>query len=108
MEHGYTEDLSEFGFRELEMAAELLSAYTHEKNTTEYLSDGVHIGFNTHSGYVFLTDDCYNVAMMNGEYLEDWFTCPYCGHEGFKEDMEHEPENEECTEYLISIGAKKK
>ena len=42
--------------------------------------------------------------MMNGDKLETWYNCPYCGHEGFKEDMEHEPHNSECTRYLKEIG----
>ena len=101
----YTEDLSKMGYRELDMVGDLLKAYKTDRDHTEFFDDdGVRPGFNTHSGYVFLTNNNYDVAMMNGWYLEDWFSCPYCGHEGFKEDMEHEPESEGCTEYLKEIG----
>jgi len=41
---------------------------------------------------------------MNGNNLEIWYNCPYCGHEGFKEDMEHDFESSECIRYLIEIG----
>jgi hypothetical protein len=41
---------------------------------------------------------------MNGDKLETWHSCPYCGHEGFKEDMAHEPQAADCTEYLQQIG----
>ena len=30
--------------------------------------------------------------------------CPSCGHEGFKEDMQHNEDDEECQEYLKDIG----
>jgi len=60
--------------------------------------------FNTYSGYVFLTNSEYQVAFMNGNNLEIWYNCPYCGHEGFKEDMEHDFESSECIRYLIEIG----
>lgn len=96
----YTEDLTDFGYRELDMAGDLLKALKTEKDKTEYLGGNVKLAMNSGSGNVFLVDEDYNVAMMNGEHLEDWFTCPYCGHEGFKEDMKHDIENEECREYL--------
>ena len=41
---------------------------------------------------------------MNDDKLEIWYSCPYCGHEGFKEDLLHNPEDEDCTEYLKQIG----
>lgn len=95
-----TTDLREFGYRELKMAAELLSAYC--ENAPEFLGEGVHLMMHTHSGYVFLTDEDCNVAMMNGGKLEQWHSCPECGTEGFAEDM---PENECCQAYLREAGA---
>ena len=99
MDEIVTEDWSKFGNREIEEAKELLS---HIK---EIDSDGqVKVMFNTHSGCVFLTDENYRSWMMNGDKIEEWFNCPYCGHEGFKEDMDHEPQDKDCTEYLQQIG----
>ena len=97
-------DLSKFGYRELAMAGQLLSALKGDNDTTEYLGGGVYVAMNTSSGCVFLTDEDCNVAMMNGDTLEDWFSCPICGHEGFKEDMAHGEDNEECQEWLREIG----
>ena len=94
-----TSDWSDFGHREIEMAKELLS---HIKEIDSY--GKVEVMFNFNSGYVFLCDADYKVWMMNGDKLEQWFTCPICGHEGFKEDMEHAEDDEECTEYLKEIG----
>ena len=100
-----TENLSLYGYRELDMVADLLKAYKTENDHTEFFDDcGVKPMFNQMSGYVFLTNENYDVAMMNGDYLEDWFICPYCGHEGFKEDMEHEPQDEDCIRYMEDIG----
>jgi len=97
-----TADLSHFGYRELKMAIELLEAYVDEP--PDFLGEGLTLNFNTNSGCVFLRDEDYNVATMNGKRLEQWFVCPYCGHEGFKEDMKHDAEDEECTRYITEIG----
>lgn len=97
-----TQDLSKFGYRELKMAAELLTAYCENPNILQ--GDNIAIEFNPN-----LVDDNYDVAMMNGDTLEQWFYCHYCGYEGFLEDMkEHGPLEEldsECIEYLQNIGA---
>jgi len=100
-----TKDLTQFGYRELDMAGDLLKAIKTDKDKTEYLGDGVELWFNPDSGNVFLCDEDYNTAMMNGDDLEDFFCCPICGHEGFKEDMPHEGHNAECQEYLRDINA---
>ena len=94
-----TSDWSKFGYREIEEAKELLS---HIKEIESY--GKVEVFFNTHSGCVFLSDEEYEVWMMNGDKIEKWFSCPYCGYEGFLEDMRHEPEDEECTRYMEEIG----
>ncbi len=98
-----TTDMSKFGYRELDMAGDLLKAYKGDNDATEYLDDGVQVWFNANSGNVFLCDEDYNTAMMNGDKLEDWFYCPICGHEGFKDEMKHEGD-EDCKDYLQSIG----
>jgi hypothetical protein len=95
-----TNDLGQFGYREIEIAAKLLTAYCENKSI---LDDGVKVEFNPNSGNVFLVDGNYNVAMMNGDKLEKWYNCPYCGQEGFLEDMKHEPQNEECARYIEEI-----
>lgn len=94
-----TTDWNNFGYREIELAKELLS---HIKEITDSYGK-VDVAFNTHSGYVFLTDEEYRVWMLNGDKLEEWYYCPYCGHEGFLEDMEHDPQDSECKEYLKQI-----
>ena len=97
-----TTDISKFGRREIAEAAKLLQAYSDDG--AEFLGDGVTVMFNMRSGNVFLTDEDYKVGMMNGDTLEEWFTCPECGHEGFLEDMLHESEYDGCFEYMREIG----
>jgi hypothetical protein len=82
-----TNDLSRFGFRELKMAAELLTAYT-TGGKPDFLGDGVAVWMNSLSGNVFLSDEDFNVGMMNGDKLEQFHSCPNCGHEGFAENIE--------------------
>lgn len=100
-----TQDISQFGFRELKEAARLLTAYTEaDKNI---IGDGIHIEFNPNSGNVFLVDEDYRVAMMNEDVLEEFFSCPICGHEGFLDDMYHNENNDDCAAYCKEIGARK-
>lgn len=42
---------------------------------------------NTHSGNVFLTNADFQVAVMNGDNLEIFYTDFETGEEGFKEDL---------------------
>ena len=93
-----TTDLSDFGFRELKMAAALLNAYC--TTPPGFLSDGVCVMMNRHSGNVFLTDDDFNVGMMNGETLEQFHSCPECGAEGFADEL---PDNACCRRYLREV-----
>jgi len=93
-----TTDLSDFGFRELKLSAELLRAYC--ENPPEFLNDGVQVMMNRNSGYVFLTDDEFNVAMMNGDKLEQFHSCPECGEEGFAGDL---PDDDCCQSHLREV-----
>lgn len=97
-----TVDLNKFGYRELDLAIKLLKAYREQG--AKFLGEGLTLNFNTHSGNVFLSDEDYNVGLMNGDKLEQWFNCPYCGHEGFKEDMKHDAQDPDCTRYMQEIG----
>ena len=99
-----TTDLSKFGYRERKMAAELLTASCDQGLPDDFDDSEVTVMMNTNSGLVFLTNADFQVAMMNGDTLESFYSCPECGHEGFKEDMPHDG-NAECNRYLRDIGA---
>jgi len=96
-----TQDLSQFGYREMEIAADLLHAYC--QTSPDFLSENVKVEFNPNSGAVFLVDEEFNVGMMNGENLEQWLNCPECGTEGFLEDMIEEGQDC-CHSFLIESG----
>ena len=86
-----TYDFSEFGFRELQEAARLLTAYT-ERNETGYclerFGDNVKIAMNKYSGFVWLEDEDYNCLMVNdnGELFQFYYLA-YAGNEGSAEDL---------------------
>lgn len=103
MEGIITTDLAEFGYRERKKIEELLKAWREQGSPEGFYGNEVTIMMNRNSGNVFLTNSEYQVAMMNSDNLESFYSCPYCSHEGFLEDMEHEPEDEECTRYLNEI-----
>ena len=98
-----TSDFSQFGWRERRMAAVLLTASCDGGFPEDFNDDEVTIAMNTGSGNVFFTNSDYQVAMMNGDKLESFYSCPQCGHEGFKNEMQHEGTSE-CQEYLRDIG----
>ena len=97
----YTENLADFGSRERAMAGELLSS----NYPNSFSQQGVRVAMNMSSGYVFLVNDDYQVAMMNGDVMEIFHTTPYHGHEGFLEDLLNEltPDelNQEDIDYLL-------
>lgn len=97
----YTENLADFGSRERAMAGELLSADLPRN----FNAEGVRVAMNMNSGYVFLVNDDYQVAMMNGYHMAIFHTTPYHGHEGFLEDLLNElhPDdlNQEDIDYIL-------
>ena len=100
-----TKDLSRFGFREHEEAKRLLSVYSTDKDKSN-LSTGVEVWFNTHSGFVFLTDSDYATAMINDKgHLVDFITCPECGEEGLITNFKEIAENDCCKKFYKEIIA---
>ena len=83
-----TSNLGDFGMRELGILAKTLEAYAKgEFYHPHWVSVNVQPMMNTNSGFVFLTDDNYNVLMLNGDKLEPFFILPYSGLMGFLEDF---------------------
>lgn len=99
-----TTDLSKFGYRELKRLEFLLKAMREKGLPDDFDNSEVTPMMNVDSGNVFLTNDSYEVAMMNGDSLEKWHVCSYCGHEGFLEDFEHAPSDPDCTEQMKDAG----
>ena len=104
MENIVTTDLTKFGSRERKMVEDLLKAWRKQGLPEDFYEDEVAFMMNMDSGCVFLTNSNCDTAMMNGDKLESFYSCPYCGQEGFLEDMEHSPgESEDCKLYLEEI-----
>ena len=99
-----TTNFAEFGYREKEMAEELLREMRLQGLPEDFYDDEVTVMFNKYSGYVFLTNSDYQVAMINGCKLESFYTLPYSGEQGFLEDLlELDLDHDEDKEYLKEI-----
>ncbi len=85
-----TTDLTKFGSRERKMAEELLKAWREQGLPEDFYEEEVTIMFNTHSGYVFLTNSEFQVAMLNDDKLESFYTDFETGEEGFKDELSAE------------------
>lgn len=102
-----TTNLSDFGYRELAMLEEILKAMREQGLPDNFSDDEVVPMMNQNSGNVFLTNSDYEVAMMNGDTLEMFYTLPYNGNEGFVEDLIQQYKNDDIDredfEYLADI-----
>lgn len=90
MEEIVTSDLTKFGFRELDMAADVLKAYANNKNNVDFSDDNVNVFMNTHSGKVFLSDKDYNVGVLENGEIVKFYSCPNCGNEGTQSEGKEE------------------
>ena len=90
MKETITTDFSKFGIRERIIAEELLKAWREQGLPNDFYNDEVTIMLNLMSGYVFLTNSDYQVAMMNGDNLESFYTDFETGEEGFRNDLSNE------------------
>jgi hypothetical protein len=76
-----TIDLAKFGFREIEMLRDILDAWVKHGLPEDFSGEGVHPMFNMNSGNVFLKNEDYQVAMLDGgDKLESFYSFPECGH----------------------------
>ena len=101
----YTEDLADFGYREQREAQDLFEAWKSNGLPVDFENNGVRIAFNMNSGYVFLTNSDYQVAMCETNEqgkleLFSFYSSPYEGKEGsfdelLEEYKEMHPEDQE-------------
>ena len=83
--------------------SKMLACYNTDNDLTDigHHGDAVHIGYNDKHDNIWLYSDEYGYsAMMNGDKLDTYYNCWGCGHEGLTSDAIHEPEDEECKEFL--------
>ena len=102
MTNQVTEDWDKFGYREKKMAIELLTAWMDGKfaRNSLHMGDGVKAAFNTHSGYVFLTNNDYDSFLLDGDgNLDIFLSCSNCGSEGFPPELRDNPNCDKCKEF---------
>ena len=65
----YTENMADIMScnRERAMVLNIMQAWDKDGLTDSFYDEGVKFAFNKNSGYVFLTNDEYQVLMMNGD-----------------------------------------
>ena len=104
----YTENLADFGYREYEELKKILEAWFDGNGLPDDFDDsGVRPAFNRNSGYVFLTNDEYQVAIEVDGQLESFYTTPYEGFEGTYDELIEEADedwNDEDLEYLKDLA----
>ena len=85
----YTEDFADIMqcSKERKQVLEILKAWDKNGLPERFYDNRVRFGFNRNSGYVFLVNDDYQCAMLNGDKLEHFYSSPYKGIEGFFEDL---------------------
>lgn len=100
-----TTNLADFGIRELKEVRDLLTAMLEQGLPEDFYNNEVVPMFNQSSGYVFLTNSDFQVAMINGDELESFYTSPYEGLEGFYDDLkeQYEDMSEEDKEWFDNL-----
>ena len=95
MKDVYTEDMGDIlsCARERRMVMEILVAWDKDGLPKDFHDGGVKFAFNRNSGNVFLVNEDSQVAMMNGDTLESFYSSPYEGREGFFEELRDEYEH---------------
>jgi hypothetical protein len=93
-----TTDLSEFGYIEKMKVKDLLIAWCEHGLPEDFYNDKVVPMFNKDSGHVFLTNEDFQVAMLDESKLVSFYSCPDCGDEGFREELMNGQDC--CKEYL--------
>lgn len=85
-------DFSKFGRRERLIASKLLISWNEQGLPEDFHNNEIQIRFNPYSGDVFLINSEHQIAMMNGDNLEIYYTeyDTETGEEGFKEDLSEE------------------
>jgi len=97
-----TADFSKFGWVDLKLAIQLLGVYA--KKGANFLGQGLTVNLNINSGYVFLSDEDYNVGVLNykGTAIVQFYSCPECGYENTQEQAEFEEKDFEEFEGFCS------
>lgn len=97
-----TSDIGKFGHRELEMLRDIMNAWIDKGLPHDFDSVGVVPMFNMNSGNVFLTNEDYQVCMVEDGELQSFYSCPECGFEGFFHEMSDDGKDC-CSAYVREV-----
>ena len=102
----YTENLSDLGYNEREEFIEILKLWQRDGLPKPFWEGDVKVGFNSGSGFVFLTNNEYQTCMRREDALEMWHNLPHNGEEGFLGDLldQWEDLHEEDQHYLCCMA----
>jgi len=109
--NAYTENMADIMACSIERKEVLAIMQAWDKNglPDNFYLENVRFAYNRNSGCVFLVNDDCQVLMMNDDVLEEFYTSPYEGHEGFINDLfeEYMSDTEawhiEDAEWLLDI-----
>ena len=106
MQKTYTENLADFGYREQDIAKDIFIAWKKHGLPSDFWNEGVKIAMNMNSGYVFLTNEDYQVAMLEGDQLVSFYNSPYAGIEGTFEELkeEYQEMHPRDKEWFVELG----
>lgn len=105
-----TSDLAQFGARERKMLEDLMRAWREHGLPRDFNDDEVTAAMNRNSGYVFLTNSDYQIAMEEDGKLESFYNCPECGAEGLFAEIENLDDHQsgnagECRRWIKDVRA---
>ncbi len=108
MSNFYTENISDFGYREIKILRDIFVAWLDNGLPDGFYDASVRPAFNTASGNVFLVNEDFQVAMLNVDKLDLFHSLPYSGHEGFLSDLvgEYAPSdlNQDDVDYILNAA----
>ena len=68
-----------------------------------WYDEKTHIAMNNQSGYTFLTNEDYQVAMLENEKLTMFLNCGECGNEGLEGEFEVVDSCQGCKDIMKDI-----
>lgn len=107
----YTENMADIMSCSIERkeVQNIITAWNEHGLPDNFYLENVRFAYNRNSGCVFLVNDDCQVCMINGDVLEEFYTSPYEGHEGFINDLfddymsDNDAWNIEDAEWLLDI-----
>lgn len=89
------------GYRELDMVREVLNAWLDDGLPDDFYDDfeDLILDFDYYRNGAYITNTVGQIAMLNGDKLESYYTTPNQGVKGFLEDLIKSVESGEIDDY---------